>query len=140
MAACTAFAIGFNIRPTHLAYASAGAFLSEFIFSVLFAKGVGEVRATFIAAIAAGLYSEIMARKLRAPASMYLIVSIIPLVPGGMLYRTMSAFVSEDIGGGIELAVATIGVAGAAAMGIFAVSSAFRFYSAVKRTRLEGKK
>lgn len=130
-AACAAFGIGFNIRGKHLFLASAGAFICEFICSSLYMQGVSEIKAVFISAAASALLSETAARIFRSPANMYLIISIIPLVPGGMLYRTMTAFVLGEPENGICLAVDTVGTAGAIAMGIFAVSSVFRALSSV---------
>lgn len=134
-AACAAFAVQFNIRPKHLLLASAGSFISQIIFSFMDHLGFGEMTATFAAAAAAALFSEILARSLRVPANMYLIVSIIPLVPGGMLYSTMYAFIMHNSKMGSELALRTIGVAGAIAMGIFVVSSFFRIVGIVRRSR-----
>lgn len=92
-----------------------------------------EMTATFAAAAAAALFSELLARGLHVPANMYLIVSIIPLVPGGMLYSTMYAFITHNSTIGSELALRTIGVAGAIAMGIFVVSSFFRIVGIARR-------
>lgn len=130
-AACAAFGIGFNIRGKHLIVASAGAFVSEFICSLLMSEGLTETKAVFISAAAVSVLSEAAARIFYSPANMYLIISIIPLVPGGMLYRTMSAFVRGELDTGICLAVDTIGIAGAIAMGIFAVTSMFCIFSPI---------
>lgn len=123
---CGAFAIQFNIRPAHLACASVGAFMSEFIFRMLELGGASETKCSLAAAAAAAVYSEIMARRLHVPANMYLITAIIPLVPGGMMYYTMSALILSDIDTASELALRTGGIAGSIAMGIFMVSSAVR--------------
>ena len=133
--ACAAFAVQFNIRPKHLLPASVGGFISQIIFSFMDYMNFGEMTATFAAAAAAALFSEILARGLPAPANMYLIVSIIPLVPGGMLYSTMYAFIMHNSKTGADLALRTIGVAGAIAMGIFVVSSFFRIVGIVRKSR-----
>ena len=46
--------------------------------------------ASFCAAAVGAAYSQIMARVLRAPAPIFLVPAIIPLVPGCALYYTMS--------------------------------------------------
>lgn len=139
-AACAAFGIGFNIRGKHLFMAAAGAFISEFICSQLMSVGMSEPKAVFISASAAAMLSECAARVFHSPANMYLIISIIPLVPGGMLYQTMSAFVRGELDTGICLAVDTIGIAGSIAMGIFAVTSLFCIFSPIIAKQREIKK
>lgn len=131
-AACAAYGIQFNIRPRHLVSAAVGGFMSQFIYFILQNNGSGEVSCCFMAAAGAAVYSELLARRLRVPASMYLITSIIPLVPGGMMYYTMSALVMDDIESASELAVKTVGEAGAIAMGVFMVSSLVRFFKKAK--------
>lgn len=44
----------------------------------------------FFAAIAVTIYAEIFARIKKTPTSTFLIVPMIPLIPGGVLYYTMS--------------------------------------------------
>lgn len=124
--ACAAFAVSYNIRPKNLIIASLAALLTECISEGMIFLGANEFIACFAAGTAGALYSEIMARILKNPANMYLIISIIPLVPGGMLYRTMSAFVSGDINEGLALSVRVIGIAGAIAVGVFFVFAVFR--------------
>jgi len=54
----------------------------------------------FLASLAAGaacqIYAEILARLLKAPATVFYIAALIPMIPGGSLYRTMDAAVSRD--------------------------------------------
>ena len=50
----------------------------------------------FWAAAAIGVYSEMMARLVRCPATGYLLVSLLPLVPGGGIYYTMSYCVNGE--------------------------------------------
>lgn len=124
--ACCAFGIQFNIRIRHLIAASVGSIVSQLIYSLLAAGTLSESLCCFVAAAAVSLYSEIMARSFKAPVNMYLIVGIIPLVPGGMTYYAMLALVMGDSDTFFSRASIALGAAAAIAMGIFAVSSAFR--------------
>ncbi len=133
---CAAVGVQFNIRPKHLAAAAVGSFLSRFIYMMLTAGGVSYAKCTVAAAAAAALYSELMARKMRSPANMYLITSIIPLVPGSTLYYTMSALALDDIETAAELGLRTMITAGAVAMGIFIVSSFIKILSGSDLGRL----
>lgn len=124
--ACCAFGVQFNIRLNHLIAAAVGSLVSQLIYSLLSTNGFSDIKCCFIAAAAVAAYSEIMARCFKAPVNMYLIVGIIPLVPGGLIYYTMLALVMGDNETFLDRAVDAFGAACAIAMGIFAVSSAVR--------------
>ena len=68
-----------------------------------------------VASVAGGAYSELSARVLRAPVTVFLIPSLIPPLPGSDLYYTMASLVSgntEDfILYGQHLVFAAIGIA-----------------------------
>ncbi len=137
--ACLAFGVQFNIRMKHLAAAAAGSAISQIVFYLLEGAGAGAVRCSFIAAAAVSVYSEIMARRLKAPVNMYLVVGIIPLVPGGLTYYTMLAIVTGDTNSIVSRGADAASIAFAIAMGIFAVSSLTRiFFAGGTRSRLGG--
>ena len=48
------------------------------------------------ASLWAAIYAEIAARVMKAPANQYLIVGLIPLLPGAPLYYTLSAAFDSD--------------------------------------------
>lgn len=135
--ACCAFGVQFNIRIHHLIAAAVGSTVSQVIYMLLSNRELFDnhelsaVKCYFIAAAAVSVYSEIMARCLKAPVNMYLIVGIIPLVPGGLTYYTMLALVMGDGDTFIDRATDALSAAFAIAMGIFAVSSAIRIGTAI---------
>ena len=45
---------------------------------------------TLLASMVGTLYGEIFARLRKAPATLYLIIAVLPLIPGSTLYYTMS--------------------------------------------------
>ena len=51
---------------------------------------------SFAASAATAIWSEAFARVKKTPAQQYLIIGLIPLVPGGTLYYAMSALVRQD--------------------------------------------
>ncbi|MBQ5317031.1 MAG: threonine/serine exporter family protein [Oscillospiraceae bacterium] len=124
--ACIAFGMMFNILRRHLIAAAIGAVVSEFVYSLLTGLEVSEVKSIFLAAAAVALYSEILARLFRSPVNMYLVVSIIPLVPGKTIYDTMITLVLGDSESFLSRLLDTFEAAGAIAMGIFMVSSVVR--------------
>ena len=85
--------------------------------------------AYFIAAFFAAAYSEVMARIRKYPAISYLVVSIIPLLPGAGVYRATAAIMTGDMVHFSSYTTQTIAVAGSIAVGILIVSTLARLWS-----------
>ncbi|MDE1548981.1 threonine/serine exporter family protein [Jeotgalibaca caeni] len=86
-----------------------------------FEKGV----ATFFAGIAIALLSQVFARRLKTPTTIYFLPGFIPIVPGEGVYRAVFAFIEGDYGTAqMQLNEAML-VSGAIAMSIFIVDSIF---------------
>lgn len=117
------FGIIFNIKGKKLFYSALGGFLSQgayIFFSFIFDS---DITCYLLATIIIAIYSEILARILKTPATVFLVPSIIPLVPGGMMYYAMEMCINGENANFINQLLKTIGVAGALAMGILLVSS-----------------
>ncbi len=89
--------------------------------------------AMFLGGMAVGMLAELLARLLRAPASIFSIPGIITLVPGGMAFRTMLLFAQGDVAGGTGDLVLTALLAGALAAGLGVVTAlaSVRFHRSV---------
>ena len=115
--ACLAFTLIYNMRGKFIFLAPLGGSICWIAYNLQ----------NFVATMAVALYSEILARIYKAPVTMFLIVGILPLVPGAGIYYTMEYCVSgNQIAFGQSL-VHTLAVAGALALGIVLISSLFRF-------------
>ena len=91
------FALLFGMRRRYLFAASLGALLGWGVY-LLVEWLLGNTFLPSLAAAAFALsYSEIMAKVLKTPATLFVIPAIIPLVPGGSLYYTMSYAVHRDM-------------------------------------------
>ena len=140
MIATSAFAIRFGLRLKDLAPAALGAVGGWFVFELasgaLFGDTSGATGAGaspgawsaptlgyFLAALFIGLYAEVLSALLRKPATIWVVVSIFPLVPGGGMYVTMLSSVRGDLWQSIRSGFDTLSAAGAIASGL-AVSSA----------------
>jgi len=77
----------------------------------------------FLAAVVITYYAEWMARRAKSPATVFLVSAIMPLVPGGMLYETMSAAVKQDWTNFGKKGVSTLLIAIAIALGILVTAS-----------------
>lgn len=124
--ASIAFGVQFNIKLRHMIAAGIGGMLCQFIFLAFEFSGTNEMLCYFFSAAAVSMYSEVMARRIHVPVNMYLVIGIIPLVPGGAIYNTMITLIGGDINLFSQRFTNTIGMAGAIAMGVFAVSSIVR--------------
>ena len=51
---------------------------------------------SFAASAATAIWAEALARVKKTPAQQYLIVGLIPLIPGGTLYYAMEALITQD--------------------------------------------
>lgn len=135
--ATCAFAIRFGLRIKDLAPAAIGAVGGWFVFELasgaifIGAAGTGATQAPWsaptlgyvLAALFIGLYAEVLSALLRKPATIWIVISIFPLVPGGGMYLTMLGSVRGDLWQSIRSGFDTLSAAGAIASGL-AVSSA----------------
>lgn len=90
------FALLFHVRPRLILPAALGGFFNWgiYLISARFLDGV--LTPSVITAAFSALYAELMARRFKAPATVFFIPTIIPLIPGSTLYYTMSSMVSKD--------------------------------------------
>lgn len=77
-----------------------------------------------VGSLASALIGEFLARRLRAPATIFLTVAIIPLVPGAGLYNTMLALVQSRYADAAAAGSNTMLAAGGIALGLSIAASA----------------
>ena len=123
---CLGFCIVFNIHGWGMALCAAGGILSWGIYSGAVGLGMNDLAAYFWATIAAGAYSEIMARIRKFPAISYLVVSIFPLIPGAGIYFAVDHVVHGQMRLFVDQAIHTAAVAGVMAVAILLVSTLAR--------------
>lgn len=120
--ACFGFTMVFNIHGAGKLVCGVGGALGWLVY-LLAGK---TILAAFLASAAIGLYAEIMARLRRCPVTGYLLVALLPLVPGGGIYYAMSYCVAGDTQRFLETLLRTFGMAAALAVGAMLTSSLFR--------------
>jgi len=117
------FSIVFRVKYNRLPFTALGGLVcwGTYLFA---ARLTGDVfLMNLAAAVAASLYSEIMARILKTPATVFVITSIIPMVPGGGLYYTMQNMVMGNSALAVEYGRTTAAIAGAIAFGLLLVTA-----------------
>ena len=130
-----AFGIIFNIRGKHLVLSVMGGILSWAVYTFTAGLFSNDIPQYILAAAAISLYCEILARITKTPVPVYLVVGIIPLVPGALIFRTMLAFINADAESFIKQIMYTLTIAGGIALGVFSVSSVFRLFTEEIRRR-----
>jgi uncharacterized membrane protein YjjB (DUF3815 family) len=121
------FGIIGNVRGKNLVFSSIGGGITWFLYSISSHYiGSSSILCFFIASVFASIYSEIMARILKTPATTFIIGAIIPLVPGGNMYNAMFQYVQGNINQSLSIAFKTLAIAGSIAIGIFFASSIFK--------------
>jgi uncharacterized membrane protein YjjB (DUF3815 family) len=132
-AACLAFSIVFNMRGKILLFASFGGAVGWLVY-LLFGFLQNDIFQFFLATVAISVYSEIMARIHKVPVTGYLLVALLPLVPGGGIYYTMEYCIIGNTELFLETGLHTLGIAGALAMGILLISSFVRLWHIITST------
>ena len=112
------FALIFGMRRRYLFFASLGALLGWGVYLLTDSLLDSYFLPPLFAAAFAVTYAELMARVLKTPATLFVIPAIIPLVPGGSLFYTMSYAVRGDAEGARLSGIQTLESALAIAFGI----------------------
>ena len=132
---CIGFSILFNIHGPGGLLCTLGGILAWATYMIVIASGGNDLSGYLWATIVSSIYSEVMARIRKYPAISYLVVSIFPLIPGASVYYTMTYAVKGDMSSFADKGLHTIGIAGAIAVGILLVSTAFRIWTVQMRNR-----
>lgn len=116
------YAVLMRVKHRHLPAIGIGAGMTYLLFALMDHVGMSLILSNALAALAATIYGEIMARVQKAPVSIYSIPSIIPLVPGGSLYYTMAALMNGDNAEFMHRGSDTLMISLGIAIGIISVS------------------
>ena len=84
-----------NLHGSGMFLCIVGGIFSLLSYRLFCYLGVSDLTAFFLAAAALSVYSEIMARVRKYPATSYLLVALFPLVPGADIYYTCLLYTSD---------------------------------------------
>ena len=115
------FALLFNLRGKRLLWASLGGAFAWAVFLVIEALTNNLFLCGVISAMVGTAYSEIFARILKTPKTAFIFPAIVPMVPGGSLYYTMSHIISGNTDEAWKFGAKTLSMAIALAFGIVVV-------------------
>lgn len=120
--ACVGFTLIFNIHGAGKLIAGVGGALSWLVYRL----AGSTIFAAFLAAMAIGVFAEVMSRVRRCPVTGYVLVALLPLVPGGGIYYAMRYCVTGETERFLDTLLHTLGMAAALAVGAMLASSVFR--------------
>ena len=86
-----------------------------------------------LASAMSAVYAEVLAKRLRAPTTVFLVPTVIPSIPGSNLYYTMSAAVAGDLPLVLSNAIGTVQWAFGIASGISIVWVIFVMVKSLRR-------
>ncbi len=122
------FCFIFNIHGKKLLFAAFGGAFGWLAYSLTGYIYPNPVLQYFVASIVISIYAETFARLHKVPAILYLVVALIPLVPGSGIYYTMEYCISGNTAEFMSVGLQTLSITGAIAMGVLVVSSCIRLY------------
>lgn len=132
-AACAGFVVVFNIHGKGKWLCALGGAITWAAYCVAAELGCGVYLCTFVATCTAAVFSEMMARVRKYPAISYLVISLLPLIPGAGIYYTALYAIRGDLAIAGQYGISTLTTAGVMAAGILVVSTAVRMWTAHKR-------
>ncbi len=143
-AACTAALLGiaviFDVPPKKLLWAMVGSIISCVLMLIGDKYGLDPLITNMIATAVPCVYCEIMARVLKTPTTIFMIPSLLPLVPGSRLYYTMFYLFSGEQALFLENMLIAVKICTGIAVAIIVVTGAMRWIEAAKKQKLEREK
>ena len=132
---CMGFTFVFNVHGHGAPLCILGGALTWAVYLIAVEYGANDYEANFWASLFAGFFAEVMARIRKCPAISYLVISLLPLIPGGGIYRSVHYAVRGNMSMFAHTALHTAAVAGILAVGILMASSSIRVINILKTQR-----
>jgi len=123
---CIGFAVLFNVKKEDILVSAVIGGLSWTLVVALDIPQVSYIFSNMLSACIVGLASELFAVIKKTPATTFVVIGVIPLVPGFRIYRSMLFFVTGKIENGIAEGIRASFIAVAIAVGIIVSTSLAR--------------
>ncbi len=118
------FSLRSNLKGWRVAFTGLGGGICWASYLILLYYTKSMLLSVFMAIILVCIYSEVVARIMATPVSVFVICVIIPLVPGRSLYYAMRGYISGDTVMASRSLFDTLMISGTIAMAIAIVASA----------------
>ena len=133
------FALLWKVKGKQVWYSGIGGALTWLVYLLVYHSAESYFIGNFAAAIFVGVYAELMARVNRAPATIFLASSAVPLIPGASLYYMMVRFVEGDLPDAFMYGETALVIAIAISLGFMVVTILHKYTNALTG-RLKGKR
>ena len=120
------FGMFFGIYTKKLIFSALGGALTWGVYLIGMHFHINEPICYALGAACGTLFAEILARFVKTPVTLFIITSVIPLVPGGALYYTMLGLLQGNQEVFLLKGSYTLSAAGAMALGMFAATMLFK--------------
>lgn len=127
------FCLLFNVRAARIPYTVVGAMITWMIYLFAEAAGMTVFVCSLLSAVFATIFSEVLALRLRAPVTAFLMPVLIPLVPGGSLYHTVYNLITGDAALSSQYMNATLMTCLGIVLGITGVQFVIQYWKGRKR-------
>ncbi|MBR4057064.1 MAG: threonine/serine exporter family protein [Oscillospiraceae bacterium] len=117
------FAVLFNVRGKRLVLFFLGGALDWAVYLLCYHNGCTGFVSMFFATMTAALTSEVLARIIHTPVLLLLVPMLVPLIPGGDLYRSMDALIRSEKEYFLAYGSSAITAAGAICLGIICITA-----------------
>jgi len=128
-------ALMYGVRFKHIIFGIISAIICCVVYEVGLLLGWELLVSALVSSAVTTAYSYIMARVLKIPATVMIILGILPLVPGARLYYTMLGLVNSDMEMFYYYGETALLMAAGLAVGIIAVTAMFRPINEFLKTR-----
>ncbi|MGT2623739.1 threonine/serine exporter family protein [Streptococcus thoraltensis] len=121
--------------PKHLVYQTGFIGAAGYAVYLFFLDKTDNAVATLLGGIVIAFLSQISARKLASPVTVFYIPSFFPLVPGAGVYRIAYYYIQDNPKLAGENLIESVLVSGAIALSIFIVDSFLEIQNHLKHTK-----
>ena len=125
------FAGLYNCKGKTLIAVSLGGGLAWAIHLILVSLSVSQTLSYLIVSLIISIYAEVLARLLKAPTTVFISPSLIPLVPGASLYYTMRSMFGGDVLNFSSTAIQTLELSAALAFGVILATVIMKIYNII---------
>lgn len=127
------FALIFNAPKRSILPACLVGGISWVVYEFLQVQNCNYIFSAFLAAFIIGILGEIFSRRLKNPATLFILPGLIPLVPGAGMYYSMNYLIAQNYNSFIAVGAKTFFTAVALSIGIVASSI---FSKSLRRVRI----
>lgn len=118
--------IMYNVARKNLLWVGLSGMIGWVTYAAMLEYSQNVIFSSFLGAVVIGLYSESIARLRKAPASVFSVPGIFPLVPGIAIYNSTQYIAENKLLEAATTGIEAISCAAAIACGILMTSAVFR--------------